>query len=222
MTRLDRRALNRALLERHMLLRRRPRMAPLAAVDRLVGMQAQVPRDPYVGLWARLDGFKPSVLSRAMEERRAVRMTLFRGTLHLVSSRDAVALRPLLQPVVERSFSGQRGRKEAMAGVDRRRLLTFIRRQLEKQPLTRAELTRAIEERWPGSDANALAFALYLLPTVQVTPRGLWGASGRSAFTTVERWLGRRVSARASIDDLVLRYLETFGPATPADAQYWS
>jgi len=38
----------------------RKRLNPLDTVERLVGMQAQVPRDPYVGLWSRLAGFRAS------------------------------------------------------------------------------------------------------------------------------------------------------------------
>jgi hypothetical protein len=57
---------------------------------------------------------------------------------------------------------------------------------------------------------------------VQVTPRGLWRRSGGSAFTTMEAWLGASPDPAADVDMLVLRYLAAFGPATPADAQYWS
>lgn len=215
------RALNRALLERHLLLRRR-RAAVLATVERLVGLQAQVPRDPYVALWSRLEGFRATSLSDALERRRAVRMTLLRGTLHLVSDRDALALRPVIQPVVQRMLRSQAGFRAAAEGIALEDLLDAIRDEIEERPMTRAELGTALERRWPRRDAPSLTLAMYQLPTVQVTPRGLWNRSGRSAFTTIDRWLGRCVETHAEPDALVLRYLAAFGPSTPADVSSWS
>jgi Winged helix DNA-binding domain len=58
--------------------------------------------------------------------RDAVRATLMRATIHLVSARDCLLLRPLMQPVPERTFKGQFGRK--VDGVDRDALLAGPRR----------------------------------------------------------------------------------------------
>jgi hypothetical protein len=218
------RELNRALLARQLLLERR-RLPPMAAVERLLALQAQVPRDPYVALWSRLEGFRASVLSDAVESRRAVRMTLLRATLHLVSARDALSLRPMFQPVVRRMFFGQRTFRDAAEGVDLDEVVEVFRARLEEQPGTRSDLSRAVAERWPDRDAENLAYAMYLLPTVQVTPRGLWGRSGRAAVTTLEHWLGApRLEPHdgAGRTDLVRRYLSAFGPATPADFATWS
>jgi hypothetical protein len=215
------RALNRALLERQMLLRR-PRMAPLDAVDRLVGMQAQVPLDPYVGLWSRLEGFRPDLLSSAIEERRAVRLTLLRGTLHLVTARDALALRMMFQPVVRRVLLAQAPFRREIEGIELDDVATMFRELLEDRPHTRADLGRAAAEHWPERDGSILSLAMYVVPTVQVTPRGLWGKSGRATFTTLHAWLGRSPATPPSPHELVLRYLRAFGPATPADVQTWS
>jgi hypothetical protein len=81
---------------------------------------------------------------------------------------------------------------------------------------------KEIAARWPDVDADSLGYAMYALPTVQVTPRGLWKRSGGSAFTTMEAWLGASPDPAADIATLVRRYLAAFGPATPADFQYWS
>ena len=221
MTTLTTRQLNRALLARQGLLRRR-RVPPLRVVESLVGMQAQEPRDPYVGLWNRIEGYTPDRLGRALLDREAVRMTLYRGTLHLVTARDALAIRPLIQPVVEATFFAQGPFKRAAATVDLDELVAWYRSLLEETPRPRAELVRLTAERWPDLDANSLAYAIYLLPTVQVTPRGVWGRSARATVTTLESWLGAPMEAQPDVDALVRRYLAAFGPATAADVRTWS
>ncbi|WP_240506459.1 winged helix DNA-binding domain-containing protein [Thermoactinospora rubra] len=98
---ISRRALNRATLARQLLLSRH-RMPAMRAVEHLVGLQAQAPQPPYFGLWCRLAGFRPAELADLLVERRAVRIVLMRGTVHLVSAEDCLTVRPLVQPVLTR------------------------------------------------------------------------------------------------------------------------
>lgn len=186
-------------------------------------MQAQVPRDPYVALWSRLDGFRAADLSTAIERRDAVRMPFLRATLHLVTRRDALALRPVVDAVLDRSLHSQSPFGRAIEGVNVDELTAFASALLADQPRTRAQLAPLLGERWPDYDGPSLAYACtYLLHLVQVTPRGLWKRSGSSAFTTLEAWLGEHPARDATPDPMVLRYLAAFGPAAPADVRTWS
>ena len=218
---LSRRALNRTLLTRQLLLERVRRPA-LDVVELLVAMQAQEPIDPYVGLWTRIDGFDPSELSDAIEERKAVRMGLLRGTLHLVTARDALAQYPILADVMTRSWRSSPFAKQ-LVGVDLDAVLARARALLEERPMTPSELGVAMAPGWPDRDAPSLAYAArFMLPLVQVPPRGLWGRTSRPTNTTAEAWLGASMAPDPSIDDLLLRYLAAFGPASVADMRVWS
>lgn len=214
------RALNRALLTRQLLLARAPRAA-LEVVTHLVGLQAQEPQDPYVGLWARIEGFDPAELATAVAEGAAVRIALQRSTIHLVTAADCVALRPVLAPVLERMARSAFGRR--LAGVDRAELAAAARELVDGQPRTFGELGRLLRERWPDRDEIALAqTARALLPLVQLPPRGVWGRSGAARHGLAEAYLGRAMGTDAAPDGLVLRYLAAFGPASVADVQNWS
>ncbi len=203
-----------------MLLRRWSRPAS-EAIEALVGLQAQNPGDPYVGLWSRLEGFQPEELAQLLLDRQAVRCTLMRGTIHLVSARDALGLRPIMQPVLDRQFKGQR-LVRTLKGLDIEEFKAACVGFLEEKPRTRAEIRKLLEERWPDHDSEALSFVLYLIPLVQVPPRGIWGRSGRATWALMDDWLAGHEAPAMSIDDVILRYLGAFGPASPADAQQWS
>ena len=219
---LTRRQLNRAILERQMLLRREPASA-IAVMERLVGMQAQVPTDPYTALWSRTEAFDPAELSNDIAERRAVRVVmLLRTTIHLVSARDCLEIRPLLQPVAERQWRYSPFAK-ALAGIDVGQVVAAGLELLSGGPKTGSALGKRLAERWPDRDPSSLGYAVrWLSPLVQIPPRGLWGRGGQPVLETVERWLDAPLATNPSIDALVLRYLAAFGPATVRDVGVWS
>lgn len=219
---IDQRALNRALLARQLLLERRSESAA-RTIERLVGMQGQAPNLPYVGLWARLRNFRHQELSRLIETREAVRISLMRNTIHLVTARDAFALKPLFGPLGERGYMRGSPWGRGMKPED----VTAIREAgagiMGEKPHTVAALTKRLAELFPGRDAAAMAYGVrYMVPLIFTTPRGIWGASGPVALTTFEAWLGREPGPPIEPERLVTRYLAAFGPASPADFRAWS
>lgn len=216
------RELNRATLARQLLLRREAQ-PPLGLVRHLVGMQAQVPHDPYTAMWSRLEQFEPESLSELLERRKTVRIGVMRGTIHLVTADDCLLLRPLVQPVFEGQLWRHRDFSPQLRGVDLEPALAYGRSLLDERPRTGKELRALFAERFPRLDAAALVYACQMrLALVQPPPRGLWGRSAGVAWRTAESWLERPLEPSPSLDDVVLRYLGAFGPASVADAATWS
>ena len=219
---LSRRALNRALLARQMLFRP-VRLSAAAAIERLVGMQAQAPNLPYVGLWARLHGFRHEELSELVRSRRAVRLSLMRNTIHLVTAEDALRLKPLFQPLHERGFFRGSPWGRDLKTMNPDALLEAGREIMGERPRTIAELARLLAPRFPDHDPQSLAYGVrYMLPMVFATPRGIWQGGGPVSLTTVDAWLGSSNAPAVAPEELVLRYLAAFGPASAADMRAWS
>ena len=219
---VDRRGLNRALLARQLLLRRH-RSSAASTLERVVGMQAQAPNLPYVGLWSRLQDFQPDELSRLVEKRSAVRISLMRNTIHLVTSRDAFALKPHFMPLGERGYLHGSPWGRGMRSADVAAIRTAGAEIMGKKPHTVAELARLLKQQFPGHDALAMAYGVrYMVPLVFTPPRGVWGGKGTVTLTTFEAWLGRPPGPAIGAEKLVTRYLAAFGPASPNDMRAWS
>src|SRR4029077_9287526 len=110
----------------------------LEAIGRLGGMQAQVPGSPYVGLWTRLEDFPAEELSGLIRDRAAVRLALMRSTIHLVGADDCRALRPAVQPVLDRGLSANYRR--AVEGLDLGLVAAAARDLLDERPRTLHDL----------------------------------------------------------------------------------
>jgi hypothetical protein len=210
------RELNRATLARQMLLDREP--LPVSdAVERLVGLQAQVPNPPYIGLWTRLRDFQRDDLTRLLEQREVVR-----ATLHLMAAGDYLLLRPALQPALTRSLRSIGGKR--LEGLDLDRLVAAARTRVQEAPRTFTELRGVLSGLEPDRDPSALAYLVRThLPLVQAPPGGVWGTGGSPTHALPESWLGAPLAdPKESLRALLLRYLATFGPASVKDIQTWS
>ncbi|HET6952944.1 MAG TPA: winged helix DNA-binding domain-containing protein [Acidimicrobiales bacterium] len=217
---LSPRALNRALLDRQMLLARSDRTVP-EAIGHLVGLQAQAPRSPYVALWSRLAGFDPHELGAMLTDRRAVRIVIMRSTIHLVTADDCRFLRPLHDAMLMQRLRTSTW-MDGLRGADLDAVVAAGRALVEARPLAFKELGAGLAASWPDHDPDALAQAVRAgAPLVQVPPRAVWGRAGTARHTTAEAWLGRPLTG-GGLDDLVLRYLAAFGPASVMDVQAWS
>ncbi|MEU7905484.1 winged helix DNA-binding domain-containing protein [Actinoplanes sp. NPDC049118] len=227
MTVLGTRALNRATLARQLLLDRAD-LPVLDAVAHLCGLQAQEPQEPFVGLWSRLRGFDPAVLSDLLVGRGVVRIHLMRRTVHLLTADDTVAWRSRHGLMLRQRVLGVYRRE--LDGVDLDEVAAAGRAVLaDGEPRSMSELARALAGRWPAPGTRALGEVLIgaLVPAVQLPPRGLWRTKAGVRYLPVSAWLGREIDPPAPDgsdpvgEALVRRYLAAFGPAATADVRAW-
>lgn len=213
---LSRRTLNRTLLYRQGLLEPWD-CPPLAAIERLAGLQAQSPLAPYYALFARLARFDPAELGPALERGRAVRLALMRSTLHLVTAADALNYRATL---AERLICVLP--KMLRESPDFPEVNAFAAELIAIEPRTLAELGSRLHQRFPAHRPDDLArMARSGLALVQLPPRGVWGRSGPSRHVLLSDWLGAELP-EPDPAALVRRYLAAFGPASAADIRAWS
>lgn len=214
------RELNRATLARQMLLERAAFSVP-TAIERLVGLQAQLALPPYVGLWTRLGNFRRETLAHAIETRQVIKATLMRATLHLFTAEDYLRFRTTLQPAL--TGAGSAIAKRFGAEFDLGKLLAAAGQYICEKPRTFAEISEMVAKLMPDIEVGPLRYTVRThLPLVQVPINSGWGYSNKPAFTLAETWLGRPIPTEDNLRELVFRYLAAFGPASATDMQTWS
>ena len=198
------RELNRALLERQMLLKRK-RLGVQEAVERLCALQAQYSLSPYIALWSRLTGFQREQLTRALEGREVVKSTLFRITLHITSARDypyfAAAFLPAAQEMTARVTPEQTAKLSRKVHA------------ASKKPLTHEQLEALAAEEMGGRWRTRI-----LAPLLHLPPSGTWRFWGTPTLLGMKTWLGVDLPDREEgAKRIVERHLAAFGPATQQD-----
>ena len=218
---LTTRALNRAVLARQMLVRRE-KIKAVVAVERLAGMQAQIPRPPFVGLWSRVEGFQREHLIKSVESHELLRGTLMRGTLHLASRKDFNAFRNALAPDLARITKSILRDRADIVGLPR--LISAARKFFDEEPRTFAEFREHVKTAFPGLDERAVAYTVRLhLPLIQAPRSGeTWGYPANADFALAEQWLTDTNSKQTPQQHIALSYFAAFGPATVRDFACWS
>jgi len=203
-----------------MLLERQSIPVP-AAVERLVGMQAQLASAPYIGLWTRLENFQRDHLANAIEARAIIKATLMRATLHLFTVEDYLRFRGALQPVLAAASGAIAEQRGVTLNIPA--LLEEARSYIQKQPRSFAEISAMFAELYPDSDIGAMRYTIRThLPLIQVPTDARWSYPGNPKFTLAETWLQQPIPETDHLRDLIMRYLAAFGPATVNDMQTWS
>ena len=207
--------LNRAVLERQLLLRRR-RLGVDRAVERVAGLQSQYAPSPYIRLWSSLEGFTLGALTSALERRRVVQATLMRSTIHIVSAQDfwllAAGVGPSLQAWRLRAQGGS-----SEGGLDLEAAQLSVRAKLAGRVWPRKELDAVL-----GEQGSSVWSGIWV-PMVRVPPSGTWERRRADHFQLAEEWLGPSdADEERGLLHLLLRYLGGFGPATIGDAASWA
>jgi winged helix DNA-binding protein len=213
---LTARQLNRATLDRQLLLRREL-VSVVDAVRRVVALQAQEPASPYLALWNRIRDFDPADLDRAFAARAVVKATLMRVTLHAVDAADYPAFHEAMQPTLRAArLNDRRFKRTGLTSADADSLLPEVLGFADR-PRTNAEAEAWLDERLGETPRPGIWWAYRQYgPFVHAPTGGPWAFGPRPSYVaaTDHRWPGEQAEA---IRRLALRYLEGFGPATAQD-----
>jgi Winged helix DNA-binding domain len=205
------RELNRATLARQLLLKRK-RLSPTAMIEHLVGMQAQWPQAPYVGIWTRATSFRRESLERELASGAVVKATLMRQTLHLVTLRDYALFRAAFSETNHYD-------KMAIAG----RLAPAVRALTADGPVTMAEALAYLKSEhgltgvharrvWRGARVRA--------HVVHHHESSLWRPRSERRFVAIDE--PEALDPTEARVEMFRRYLAAFGPSSRRDVMIWA
>jgi hypothetical protein len=219
---LTERQLNRTLLRRQLLVEREP-IGVVAAVRRLVGLQAQQAAAPYVALWNRIADFAPGELDAAFTSHRIVKATLLRITLHAVAVEDREVFHRAMVPTLRAARLGdarftRTGLSTADADASVPGLLAFL-----AEPRSNAEIDAHFAERFPDLPETGIWWALRsYAPLIHAPGPPPWTYGYRPSYLAAPAPTIDPVDADAAMVELARRYLAAYGPAPPADLAQFS
>ena len=211
------RGLNRATLARQLLLAREP-LDVVEATRRVVALQAQQPASPYLALWNRVSDFDPDELDAAFADRKLVKATLMRFTLHVVHPDDRPAMHLAMQPSLRTRLFDRRFTRSGLTIDDADALVPSLL-EFVAVPRTGLEV-----EEWLGGQLGGRPKGVWwalrtFAPLLRSPTGGPWSFDSRTSFVAAgtEPTSSDKDAADGALQTLVRRYLEGFGPASVAD-----
>jgi hypothetical protein len=213
---LTSRQLNRATLARQMLLER-DSIDVVEGVRRAVALQAQEPASPYLALWNRIADFDPGDLDRAFAMRQIVKATLVRITLHAVVAEDYTTF----HETMVRNLRASRlyDRRYTSTGLTAEHADAVLPALIEfaSEPRTKAEIENMLATLFEEQPDSRLWWALRTFaPLVHAPIGGPW-SFGRPQMFAAAPTKPHRDDPESSLQRLIKRYLEGFGPASVED-----
>ncbi len=210
-------ALNRSLLARQHLLERSS-SDPISVMEAMGGVQMQYAPAGYIALWSRVRDFARPMLTRALEERRAVQGTMMRATIHTVSANDYWPMMGGIRRINREWFAKVQARQ--IGDTDMDAVAGAIREELAAGPIRIGDLSDRLVRR--GFPARAAAWAATWVDMVRVPPSGTWERRRADLYALADGWLpGAEVSEEDGMAHLIRRSLGAFGPAPLKDIALW-
>jgi hypothetical protein len=196
----------------------------VAAVDRILAVQAQDVRGFRLAVRSRTTGTTVRDVDRALADRHLVVGWLNRGTLHLVRADDYWWLHALVAPR-QRAMNERRLR---VLGLDEARSARGVEVVADAVrgdgPLNRAELRARLDAVGVPTEGQALVHVLLAASIEGLVLRGPMAGS-EQAFVAADQWIGpapARPEREGAPARLARRYLAGHGPAGAADLAGWA
>jgi hypothetical protein len=213
------RQLNRATLDRQMLLRREPVDVP-AAVGRVVAIQAQEPASPYIALWNRIEGFNPADLDEAFTSGTVRKASLMRITLHAVTAADHEVFHHAMLPALRASRLYDKRFKGMDITIEQADALLEHLLEFAETPRQKAEIEELLHSHVGDVGEPGVWWALRTYAGLVHAPTGgPWSFGLRPSYQAVATESRERPECLA---EMLRRYLTGFGPATIPDMNQFS
>jgi hypothetical protein len=200
----------------------------IRAVERVLGVQAQVMSAAELSIGARVEGLKRVDVQRALwQDRTLVKTWAMRGTIHLFAAEDL----PLV--VAARCAGGGRFRLHdflqlGFTEAQYNEFLLAVPEVLGDEPMTREALANGVAERMKTPEVSMAllgsSWGTLWKPSMFRGELCFGPGEGRTnTFVNPRTWFKewKDWDPKEAQQEVTRRYLRTYGPATPRDFGFW-